>query len=116
MCFSLWILTPRLESAKAADAFDEFLLLELVRGARHDVDLDAAGVGADEGSMMGVVVALVLEPQRMLLSSMSLPRRWRPLPMHQMRCELFPSNFFGPIGVKHFATSSTSCLWLVTTA
>ena len=37
-----------LEAAEAADAFDELFLFELVRRAGHDVDLDTAGVGADE--------------------------------------------------------------------
>ena len=42
MCFSLWILTPSPGGCEASDAFDELLLLELVRRASHDVDLDAA--------------------------------------------------------------------------
>jgi hypothetical protein len=56
-----------LEAAQAADAFDEFFLLELVRRARHDLNLDPAGVGADQ--MLndgGILVAFVLQPQGVL--------------------------------------------------
>ena len=56
-----------LKGAQAADAFDELLFLELVRGAGHDVDLHAAGVGADEVlDDGGVLVALILQPQGVL--------------------------------------------------
>ena len=56
-----------LQSAKTADTFDELLLLELVRRPGHNLDFDAAGVSADQVlDDGGVLVALVLEPKRML--------------------------------------------------
>ncbi len=56
-----------LEAAQAADAFDELFLLELVRRTGHDLDLNTAGVGADEVLDDGrVLVALILQPQGML--------------------------------------------------
>ncbi len=38
-----------LKAAQAADAFDELLLLELVRRTSHDVDLDAAAAARGRG-------------------------------------------------------------------
>ena len=56
-----------LQDAEAADAFDELIDLELVRRAGHDVNLDAAGIGADEVlDDGGVLVALVLEEEGVL--------------------------------------------------
>src|SRR5580704_219309 len=49
-----------LKAAQAADAFDELLLLELVRRTSHDVDLDTTAARADEVfDDDGVLVTLV---------------------------------------------------------
>jgi hypothetical protein len=53
-----------LQAAQAADAFDELILLELMRRAGHDVNLDAAGVSADEVlDDGGILIAFVLQPK-----------------------------------------------------
>ena len=59
--------THIVQNSQAPDALDEFLLLELVRRPGQHVNFHAAMVGPDQAlDDDGVLVALVLHPQRML--------------------------------------------------
>ena len=53
--------------AQPADAFENLLLLQTMRRARHDVDFDAARRGADQSlDDDGILVTFVLDKERVL--------------------------------------------------
>ena len=108
-----------LKDAQAADAFDEFFLLEFVRRPGHDLNLYAAGVGADKVlDDRGVLVALVLQPQGVGRAVDELAEALAAVAdaPDKMGLVVGVELVALPVGVEASATSSTSCLCGVTTA